>query len=86
MKSKTRLTRLVAVGTFAVCATVLSAGSANATAGPVGGGGEMLGLYPTPQCYYLGNQAVASHKYSQFSCAFDHMQWGNTEIDQLWVA
>ncbi|MEV6611669.1 hypothetical protein [Kutzneria sp. NPDC051319] len=75
------------MGAFAVCAAVLSAGSANAVAGPPGGGGgTMLGLYTQPQCYYLGNSAVSSHRYSQFSCAFDHLQWDNTEIDQLWVA
>jgi hypothetical protein len=87
LKSKSRIVRLVAAGTLAVCATVLSAVSANAVAGPPGGGGgTMLGLYSQPQCYYLGSSAVNSGRYSQFSCAFDHYEWGNTEIDQLWVA
>ncbi|MFB7506643.1 hypothetical protein [Streptomyces broussonetiae] len=87
MKPKTRIVRLAAAGLLAACATTLFAGSASASAvGPGGGGGIELGVYTEPQCYYLGNQAVASGKYSTFSCAFDHLAGPNLEFDQLWVA
>ncbi|GAB7188458.1 hypothetical protein ATKI12_8289 [Kitasatospora sp. Ki12] len=86
MKPGTRMARLVAMGVLAASATVLSAGAASATSGPTGGGGVNLGRFSEPDCYKHGQEAVDSHRYSQFSCVRAVNQWGNTWLDDLWVA
>jgi hypothetical protein len=87
MKSKIRIARIVAVGMLAATATALSAGSSSASAGgPGGGGGTYIGVFTSPECYYYGNQYVASGQYSEFSCSLDYLDDNKVEYDYLWVA
>jgi hypothetical protein len=60
--------RLLKVGALALAATGLSIGFALATTSPGGHDTFLGGPYSLAQCTYLGNNAVASGEFGDFSC------------------